>query len=94
MQIQYQLASGKMKTQKTPATLASMRRRVGAVVGRMTKDEALATIAQINAEQAVTGPTIFSETIRGITGGFNSQSINHYVVRKIGVKAQIIKNYN
>ena len=83
-----------MKTQKTPATLTSMRRRVGAVVGRMTKDEALSTIAHINAEQAVTGPTIFSETIRGITGGFNSQSINNYVVRKIGVKAQIIKNYN
>jgi len=76
----------------TTTTTTTMRRRVGAVIGRMSKDEALATIARINAEHAGPGATIFSETIREITGGFNSQSINGYVVRKLGVKAGIIRN--
>ena len=59
-------------------------------IQKLTVSEALDTLKKINAE----GATIFHAQIRALTGGVNSQSINYTVVRLLGVKAQIIKNYN
>jgi hypothetical protein len=68
------------------------RRVAGGKIGRMTKEQALAKIQEINAEHPGPGATIHHPAIRELTGGFNSQAINGYVLRKLGVKAGIIKN--
>lgn len=56
-------------------------------IRKMTPDDSRAIIARIVAE----GVTIFHQDIRAITGGFNSQSINAYVLRRLGIRAGIIK---
>lgn len=75
-------------------TLTTIRRRFAAKVGRMTKEQALATLDAIRAEHPGPGASIFSATIRGLTGGYNSQSLNMQVIRKLGVRAGIIRNHN
>ena len=40
------------------------------------------------SEQPKNGATIVSETVRSLTGGFNSQSINFYVIRKLHEKTR------
>ena len=71
--------------------MATIRRRIGAVIGRMTPEEAKATLTCIRTEDGGSRPTIFHATIRDITGGHNSQAINGHVIRKLGIKAGIIK---
>jgi len=68
--------------------------RVGQLVGRMTAERAKEILANIRAEDGPRGATIFHPDIRELTGGYNSQSINGYVIRKLGVKAGIIRNAN
>jgi len=68
--------------------LTKMRRRIGGVIGRMTREDALAALTEIR----INGLTMYHPAIREITGGFNSQSINNYVVRKLACKAGYIKN--
>ena len=72
-------------------TMATIRRRIGAVIGRMTKEDAISVLARIRTEDGGPRPTIFHATIREITGGYNSQAINGHVIRKLGIKAGIIK---
>lgn len=40
------------------------------------------------------GNGIGSQTIRDLTGGFSSQAIDTYVLRKLGIKAGIIRPIN
>lgn len=63
------------------------KRVVGQKIRHMTTEEAQAALAEIRAG----GVTIFKPTVRELTGGFNSQTINTYVIRKLAVKAGIIK---
>ena len=63
--------------------LTTLRKTVAQRVRRMTPAQARQWLAEYQAAQAVAGPTMFSEPVRNLTGGFNSQSINFYVVRKV-----------
>jgi hypothetical protein len=58
----------------------------------MTPTKASELLAAIYAETKAAcptgGATIFHPTIRELTGGFNSQSINFYVIRKLADKAK------
>jgi hypothetical protein len=65
----------------TPMT--TLRRKVGQCVRRMTPEQAKAWLARYNAEYVGAGATMFHESVRDLTGGFNSQSINTYVIRKV-----------
>ena len=56
-------------------------------IRKLTPGEALAALARMNAE----GSTIFHKDVRDLTGGYNSQSINFHVIRKLAIKAGIIK---
>jgi len=70
--------------------LRNWRRVVGQRVRRLTPDEARAMLARISAE----GATIFHPDIRAMTGGYNSQSINDYVMRKLAGQAGMIRKEN
>lgn len=63
------------------------KRVAGQNIRRLSQDEAAAALARIRAA----GITIHQPAIRELTGGFASQTINGYVVRKLAVKAGIIK---
>jgi hypothetical protein len=68
---------------------ARWKRKVGAALRRMKPADAKAKLEAIQAEtEAQGGATILHATIRQLTGGLNSQSINFYVVRKLHEKAQ------
>jgi hypothetical protein len=73
-------------------TLQTIRRRVAAKVARMTSEQARTALAAIEAEQKAAcpmgGATIFHPTIRKLTGGYNSQSLNFAVIRKLADRAQ------
>lgn len=68
-------------------TISTIRRRYAAKIARMTPEQARAALAAIKAE----GVTIFHPTIRELTGGFCSQSINHQVVQKLAMRAGLIR---
>lgn len=72
------------------------RRVVAGKISRMSADQARAVIATIEAERKAAcptgGATIFLPTIRALTGGLNSQAINGHVLRRLGVRAGIIRN--
>jgi hypothetical protein len=67
--------------------MTNWKRSVGQHLRHLTPDDAEALLGAIRAE----GITIFHPTIRKLTGGYNSQSINHYVVQKLAIRAGIIK---
>lgn len=73
-------------------SIQSWKRTVGQKIRRLTPEGARAAIAEIEAERKAAcplgGATIFHPTIRALTGGFNSQSINFYVIRKLADKAR------
>jgi hypothetical protein len=64
--------------------MQAWKRVAGQRIRRLTPAEAQAAIARISAE----GATMFHQDIRNLTGGFNSQSINFYVIRKLAEKAK------
>lgn len=57
-------------------------------ISKMTPEEAKETLASHRKH----GVGIGDPTIRKITGGFSSQSIDMHVLRKLGIKAGYIKN--
>lgn len=59
------------------------KRKAAAKIRAMSAADAQAAIDAYNAESAVAGATIMHATIRDLTGGFNSQSINFAVVRML-----------
>lgn len=68
------------------------KRVVGQKVARMTPEEALAMIKAVNARnKLVRGATIFHPELKELTGGFNSQNINFYCMRKLGIRAGLIQ---
>lgn len=64
------------------------KKTVGYKLRGMSQEKAREILAAISKP----GPTIFHSEIRDLTGGLNSQSINSYVIRKLGIKAGYIKN--
>jgi hypothetical protein len=72
---------------KTTATAANWKRIVGQRVRQLSPEDARIAIARI----AEAGATIHQPEVRALTGGINSQSINAYVVRRLAVRAGIIK---
>ena len=74
-------------SKKTAPTINNWRRIVAQNVRRMSPEQAKAALHRINVE----GVTIFHETVREITNGLNSQSINHYVIQKLARRAGVIK---
>jgi hypothetical protein len=67
--------------------MKNWKRTVGSKISRMTPAQAQGKLDAINAERmAAGGATIFHPTIKELTGGFNSQSINFYVIRKLAEK--------
>lgn len=71
----------------TPPTMSNWRRIVGQRVSRLTEQEARDKLAAIRAE----GVTMFHPTIRELTNGLNSQSINHYVIQRLAHRAALAK---
>jgi hypothetical protein len=70
-----------MKLQQWKATL---RRNVR----RLSPADATLALAAIREEERESGPTIFHSTIRALTGGFNSQTINFVVIRALAVRSK------
>lgn len=68
----------------------SLRRRIGQRVSRMSAEEARALVEKIGGRTQKEGATIEHPEIREITGGYASQNINFYVMRKLGIKAGMI----
>lgn len=62
--------------------LTTLRRTVGARVRRLTPEQARDIIARYSAKGGLQ-----HEDIRNLTGGYNSQSINSYVIRKLAEHA-------
>jgi hypothetical protein len=74
------------------ASVINWKRRVGQVVRRLSPRQARAIIDSVNVRSAgLAGTTIDLPEIKALTGGFNSQSINYYVMRKLAVRAGICK---
>lgn len=63
------------------------RRTLGQKVRHLTPEQCKEMLARINHESR-NGATIFHATIRDLTGGLNSQTINFAVVRKLAEKAK------
>ena len=73
----------------TRSTLQLWKRTVLANVRRMTKAQAVAWLARYHAESiANKGATIFHQSVRELTGGYNSQSINFWTVRTVFAKTK------
>jgi len=70
-------------TTHTPDWKATLRRNVR----KMNAAKAQEWLDRYNAESAaVRGQTIFHESVRDLTGGFNSQSINFIVIRAVAAR--------
>lgn len=72
-----------MRTFGSLVGVQSWKPHATAVIRKMTAAKAQAALTAIAAETKAAGGggTIFHPTIRAITGGYNSQSINFWVVR-------------
>ena len=66
------------------------KRVVGQRIRRLTPEQAVEKLAAISAR----GITIDQPTVRELTGGYASQSINGYVQRKLAGRAGWIKKEN
>lgn len=74
-------------------TIATIRRRVAAKISRMAPEEARRVVEVISKrDQPGKGATIFHPEIKALTGGYVSQSINFQVLRRLGIRAGIIRN--
>lgn len=65
------------------------KRATAAKIRSLTPEEARAKLAAIRAE----GITANHETIRDLTGGYSSQSINPVVIRALAIRAGVIKDF-
>ena len=72
--------------------MTTLRRTVSQRVRRMTQEQAKEWLLENNRHQRHHGSTIFSPQVRELTGGFNSQSINNYVVRKVYDRAKEVRS--
>lgn len=70
--------------------LPTIRRRVGAKLGQMTKAEAAALSDRIRAHSVASMHSMENPAIRELTGGFCSQSLNAWVARRVAVRAGIL----
>lgn len=66
--------------------LTTIRRRVAAKVTHMSAEQALSKLADIRK----VGSTIHIAPIRDLTGGYCSQALNTWVIRKLAVRAGMI----
>lgn len=79
-------------------TLATIRRRIGAKVARMTPAEAEAYLfahivfvgGRPNGRIDI-GGRLGDPGLKAITGGYSSQTLDGVVLRKLGVRAGIVK---
>lgn len=71
----------------TESPITTVRRRFAAKIARMSPEEACAALGRIRAE----GATIFHADIRALTGGYNSQSLNAQVIRRLAERAGIAR---
>ncbi len=62
------------------SNLTTMRRRVGAKVSRMSADDCAAWLEEFTSEGIT---AINHDTVRRLTGGYCSQNIASYVMRKV-----------
>lgn len=76
-----------MHLTRNESNLTAMRRRAGARIGKMTPADAHAWLARFTAE----GITIEHATVRELTGGYASQSICGYIVRKVAIRAGVAR---
>ena len=60
------------------------KRIAGQRIRRLTADQARLVLESIRQR----GATIEQPAIRALTGGYASQSINHYVIRKVAERAK------
>lgn len=70
--------------------MKNWRRVMAAKIARLTPEEARARLEMIRAD----GITIFHPAIRKLTGGFNSQTINSIVARRLAGRAGMIRKEN
>ena len=73
---------------QTEMRCKNWKRVTGGNIGRLTAEEARAVIDTYHNETRAAGQTIHHESIRALTGGLNSQSINFYVLAKLNHKAR------
>lgn len=72
-------------------SLPNWKRVVGQRIRGLDKERAKQVLDRIQARRNEVGATIDHPAIRELTGGYASQSINAYVIRKLAVKAGIIR---
>jgi len=70
------------QAQRTPDWKATLR----ANVRKLNAAQAQAWLDRYNAENPDKGGTIFHASVREMTGGYNSQSINWIVVRAVAAR--------
>lgn len=71
--------------------MSTIRRRVSAKLARMTPEQARELAEKIRLNDGH-GPSMHNSTIRDLTGGFCSQSLNYWVQRKVAVRAGMLPN--
>lgn len=77
-----------MKSFKQLTENQEWKKTVARNVRKLTPAQAKTHLADIEAERKAAGDTIFHPTIRKLTGGYNSQSINFHVIRKLYDKSK------
>jgi hypothetical protein len=79
-----------MTTATTPPMgLTTIKRRVSAKLARMTPAQARELVDKIRINDGH-GSSMHNATIRDLTGGFCSQSLNYWVQRKVAVRAGML----
>lgn len=66
--------------------LTTVKRSASARISRLSKDAALEVLRRIREQ----GQTMEQPAIRELTGGYASQSLNAWVVRRVSYKAGLI----
>lgn len=66
--------------------MTNWKRSCSAKIARMSVEQAKDALAKISSDT-----TIHQPVIRALTGGYACQSINLFVLRRLGIKAGFIK---
>jgi hypothetical protein len=75
--------------QPTPNGIATIRRRLSAKLARMTPEQAREVFERARLNDGK-GPSMDNATIRELTGGYCSQSLNEWAMRKIAARAGLL----
>jgi hypothetical protein len=80
------LPSARLPVLTVDSKLTTVKRSTAARISHLSKEQAQEALRRIRER----GPSMEQEAIRELTGGYNSQSLNEWVIRKLAYKAGLI----